>query len=69
VSSGQNNSSKTLDNSFKKLLGNEIGTQFDIRDRQFAYYNNGAVFDVSSWSERDMKTMILRDGQAAALEL
>lgn len=52
----------------KKLLGDEIGTSFDIRDRMFSYWGDGVVFDYSSWSEADMKTMILRDGQAAALE-
>lgn len=52
----------------KKLLGSEIGTAFDIRDRMFSYYGDGTVFDYSSWSEADMKQMILRDGQAAALE-
>ena len=52
----------------KRLLGSEIGTQFDVRDRMFSYFGDGTVFDYSSWSEADMKTMILRDGQAAALE-
>jgi hypothetical protein len=52
----------------KKLLGAEIGTQFDVHDRMFAYWGDGIVFDYSTWSEADMKTMILRDGQAAALE-
>jgi len=52
----------------KKLLGDEIGTAFDMRERQFAYWGDGAVFDYSTWSEADMKQMILRDGQAAALE-
>lgn len=52
----------------KKLLGAEIGTQFDIRDRMFSYWGDGVVFDYSTWSEADMKTMIGRDGQAAALE-
>jgi hypothetical protein len=52
----------------KKLLGGEIGTSFDIRERMFSYWGDGTVFDYSSWSEADMKQMILRDGQAAALE-
>jgi hypothetical protein len=52
----------------KKLLGSEIGTSFDIRERMFSYWGDGTVFDYSSWSEADMKQMILRDGQAAALE-
>lgn len=51
-----------------KLLGNEIGTAFDVRERMFSYWGDGTVFDYSSWSEADMKQMILRDGQAAALE-
>lgn len=45
----------------KKLLGAEIGTQFDIRDRMFSYWGDGTVFDYSTWQESDMKTMILRD--------
>lgn len=52
----------------KKLLGTEIGTAFDMRERMFSYWGDGVVFDYSSWSESDMKQMILRDGQAAALE-
>lgn len=51
-----------------KLLGSEIGSQFDIRERMFSYYGDGTVYDYSSWSEADMKTAILRDGQMAALE-
>lgn len=30
----------------KLLLGNEIGTQFDIGQRLFAYYGQGDVFDL-----------------------
>jgi hypothetical protein len=52
----------------KSLLGNEIGTQFDFTERMFGYFGKGEVFDYSTWSERDMRTMLLRDGQAAALE-
>jgi hypothetical protein len=52
----------------KKLIGAEIGSQWDVRDRMFSYFGDGEVFDISSWSEADMKQMILRDGQAAALE-
>lgn len=52
----------------KRLLGQEIGTQFDPRERMFSTFGDGVVFDYSSWSEADMKQMILRDGQAAALE-
>ena len=52
----------------KALLGKEIGTQFDFTERLFGYFGEGEVFDYSTWSERDMRTMLLRDGQAAALE-
>jgi hypothetical protein len=52
----------------KRLLGQEIGTQFDVRERMFSYWGDGEVFDYSSWSEADMKQMLLKDGQAAALE-
>lgn len=52
----------------KRLLGQEIGSQFDVRERMFSSFGDGVVFDYSSWSEADMKQMILRDGQAAALE-
>lgn len=51
----------------KKLMGSEIGTTFDLTERQFAYWGDGTVFDYSSWSERDMRSMLVRDGQAAAL--
>lgn len=51
-----------------KMLGSEIGSMFDIRERMFSYYGDGTVYDYSSWSEADMKTAILRDGQMAALE-
>lgn len=52
----------------KKLLGGELGTQFDVRDRFFSMWGDGAVFDYSTWREADLKTMLVRDGQAAALE-
>jgi len=29
----------------KALLGEEIGTQFDVGQRLFAYYGEGDVFD------------------------
>lgn len=52
----------------RKLIGNELGTQFDVRDRFFSMWGDGAVFDYSTWRESDLKTMLVRDGQAAALE-
>lgn len=52
----------------KALLGNEIGTQFDVRDGQFSYWGDGTVFQYDTWQTSDMKTMLTRDGQAAALE-
>jgi len=29
----------------RELLGNELGTQFDIGERLFAYFGKGDVFD------------------------
>lgn len=53
----------------RTLLGSEIGTQFDIGQRLFAYYGQGDVFDYGEWTSRDMKAMFKRDGQCSALEL
>ncbi len=52
-----------------KLLGAELGTQFDFGQRLFAYYGQGDVFDYGEWNSRDMKAMFKRDGQCSALEL
>lgn len=52
----------------RQLLGAEAGSQFDITDRMFAYFGDGSVFDYGEWSARDVSTMLVRDGQAAALE-
>jgi hypothetical protein len=52
----------------KQLLGTEIGTQFDIGQRLFAYYGSGDVFDYGEWTARDMKAMFRRDGICSAVE-
>lgn len=52
-----------------KLLGSEIGTQFDYGQRLFAYYGQGDVFDYGEWTSRDMKAMFKRDGICSAIEL
>jgi hypothetical protein len=53
----------------KDLLGQEIGTQFDVSQRLFAYFGEGDVFDYGEWTSRDMKAMFRRDGQCSAVEL
>lgn len=53
----------------RELLGPELGTQFDIGQRLFAYYGDGDVFDYGEWTSRDMKAMFRRDGQCSAVEL
>lgn len=50
------------------LMGPEIGTAFDYGQRLFAYFGSGDVFDYGEWKARDMSTMLVRDGIAAALE-
>ena len=52
----------------RELLGDEIGTQFDIGQRLFAYYGSGDVFDYGEWTSRDMKAMFRRDGICSAVE-
>lgn len=52
----------------RSLLGPEIGTTFDYGQRLFAYFGSGDVFDYGEWKSRDMSQMLVRDGQAAALE-
>jgi len=52
----------------REVLGPEIGTQFDIGQRLFAYYGQGDVFDYGEWTARDMKVMFARDGMCAAVE-
>jgi hypothetical protein len=53
----------------RALMGAEIGTQFDIGQRLFAYYGSGDVFDYGEWTARDMGAMFRRDGKCSALEL
>jgi hypothetical protein len=53
----------------RDLLGSEIGTQFDIGQRLFAYYGAGDVFDYGEWGARDMKAMFRRDGICSAIEM
>jgi hypothetical protein len=53
----------------RDLLAAEMGTQFDIGQRLFAYYGSGDVFDYGEWSSRDMKSMFRRDGICSAVEL
>lgn len=52
----------------RELLQSELGTQFDMGERLFAYFGSGDVFDYGEWSSRDMKAMFSRDGQASAIE-
>lgn len=52
----------------RKLLGPEIGTQFDVAQRLFGYYGNGDVFDYGEFLSRDVDVMLSRDGIAGALE-
>lgn len=52
----------------RQLLSPEQGTQFDAMDRMFAYWADGSVLDYGEWTSRDMETMLVRDGQAAAIE-
>lgn len=52
----------------RQLLMPEQGTQFDPMDRMFASWSGGSVLDVSEWTSRDMEQMLVRDGQAAAIE-
>jgi hypothetical protein len=52
----------------RQLLGAELGTQFDIGQRLFAYYGSGDVFDYGEWTSRDMKSMFRRDGICSAVE-
>src|SRR5215831_4735683 len=53
----------------RELLGAELGTQFDLGQRLFAYYGSGDVFDYGEWTARDMRAMFRRDGKCAALDL
>jgi hypothetical protein len=53
----------------KLLLGPELGTQFDVGQRLFAYYGAGDVFDYGEWTSRDMKAMFKRDGICSAIEM
>ena len=52
----------------RQLMGPEIGTSFDYGQRLFSYFGSGDVFDYGEWKARDMSTMLVRDGTAAALE-
>jgi hypothetical protein len=52
----------------RQILGSELGSQWDVQDRMYSFYSDGAVFDYSEWTSRDMAVMLQRDGQAAAVE-
>jgi intein/homing endonuclease len=52
----------------RQLMQPELGTQYDSMDRMFAYWADGSVLDYGEWTSRDMETMLVRDGQAAAIE-
>lgn len=52
----------------RDLLSAEAGTEFDSMSRMFSYFGGGDVFDYGEWTSRDMSQMLVRDGQAAALE-
>ena len=52
----------------RKLLGPELGTQFDTGQRLFSYFGGGDVFDYGEFQSRDMKAMFRRDGVASAVE-
>jgi len=52
----------------KALLQGEIGTQYDMRDRMFAYSGDGDILDYGDWNDRDVEVMLERDGRAAAIE-
>jgi hypothetical protein len=53
----------------REFLQGELGTQFDIGQRLFAYYGDGDVFDYGEYTSRDMKAMFSRDGICSAVEL
>jgi len=53
----------------REILQQELGTQFDIGQRLFAYYGDGDVFDYGEYTSRDMKAMFSRDGICSAVEL
>jgi hypothetical protein len=52
----------------REILGKELGTQFDMSNRLFAYFGDGDVFDYGEWTSRDMKGMFRRDGICQAIE-
>jgi len=52
----------------RDLLGKELGTQFDLGQRLFAWYGEGDVFDYGEYTARDMKAMFRRDGICSAVE-
>jgi len=53
----------------RDLLGQELGTQFDMGQRLFGYFGAGDVFDYGEWTTRDMKAMFRRDGICSAVEM
>ena len=53
----------------RELLGTELGTQFDIGQRLFAFFGGGDVFDYGDWTAREMKDMFRRDGICSAIEM
>ena len=52
----------------RELLSQELGTQFDLGQRLFAWYGEGDVFDYGEYTARDMKAMFRRDGICSAVE-
>ena len=52
----------------REILGKELGTQFDLGQRLFAWYGEGDVFDYGEYTARDMKAMFRRDGICSAVE-
>ena len=53
----------------RELLGGELGTQFDVGERLFAFFGGNDVFDYGDWTVRDMKSMFKRDGICSAIEM
>ncbi len=51
-----------------ELLKGELGTQFDLHERIFAYAGGTDVLDYGEITSRDMTVMLQRDGTAASLE-
>ena len=52
----------------RDLMRGEVGTEYDQQTRMFGLYQGNSVFDYGQWGVRDLEQMLVRDGQAAALE-